>query len=228
MGLCRAHASGRLAGLQHHQRLALYVAPCGEFGEARAIAKTLDIERDGVRPRIIDEVFEEVAYLNVSLVAERDAGTEADRVSIGAVEQGHHQRPALADQAQSAGQQPVHIQHDGGTEGEGVVRIQQTHAIGPDDAHAHRFRNVENTLLQRRAGLIGLGEPGGDDDAATDAGCGTFADRRQKMRSGDSKDRHVHGFGDRRQAGIGPVAADLAALRVDRHDAAGEAWRVRK
>ena len=210
-----AHAVIGLAGLQHHHRLA--GAPARRRGarEAGRIAQALDVDAHRIGGGIVDEVFEEVADLQVRLVAQRHAGAEADALARGAVEQRDHQRAALADQADAPGQQtarcPARSRSTAPAAQPGLIRPMQ---FGPTIRMPAGVRDVQNALLQFRAGLIGLGKAGGDDHAAAHAGGSALLDRRQKLAGGHCQDRHVHArrrigqMRDRRCGRGSPCAAD--------------------
>ncbi len=191
MGARRAHAIDRLAGLDHHHWLAGTPARRRSADEAGGVPQSLDIDAQRVGAGIVDEIFQEVADLQVRLVAERYAGAESDAFRHRPIEQRHHQRTALADQADAAVQQLAAVEHDGGTEREPPSRIDQPHAVRPDDPHAGRQRDVENALLQCGAGFIGFGKSGRDDHAATDTGGGALLDRPQQMVHRDREYRDV-------------------------------------
>ena len=65
--------------LGHEQRLLRTPAHRREREEAAAVEEALDIETDGAGRRILDQVFEHVAQIDIALIAERDAGAEALR-----------------------------------------------------------------------------------------------------------------------------------------------------
>jgi hypothetical protein len=190
--------------------------------EARPVEKALDVHAQRRRPRLLDEVLEEVADVEVDLVAERHAVAEADAVAGGAVDDGHHQGPALAHQPDLAVGETIGVEHHRRAECQTMVRHDESHAVGPDQTHAAVAGDRDELGLARGSLVAGLGEAGRDDDAAADAGGGRLAYRGHQRRAGHRQDRDI---GRRRRGGDGRVRASpkhLAAPWVDREDLAGE------
>ncbi len=104
-----------------------------------------------------------------------------------------------------------------------MVRADQSHAVGPDDAHAGRARDVDELVLHSPPCLAELGEPGGHDDSAADFRRGAlphgFAEALRRHR----QQRHVNRSGCIRDARVGPVPHDIGPAGVDRQDEAGKA-----
>jgi hypothetical protein len=191
--------------------------------EARPVEKALDVHAQRRRPRLLDEVLEEVADVEVDLVAERHAVAEADAVAGGAVDDGHHQGPALAHQPDLAVGETIGVEHHRRAEREPVMGDDQTHAVRSHQPCAALARDRDQLGLARRALVAGLGEAGGDDDAAPDARRGRLPHGRHERRARHRQDGDV---GWRRRGGdrgIGAASEHLGPAGVDRQDLAGEA-----
>ncbi len=153
----RAAAASRAAGKP------MIVLKTGRTHAARGIDEAFDIHADHAGRGILDHVLDEIAELEVALIAERDAGAEADAVAIGTIEHRDHQRAALAHESDLADQQPLGIEHHRRAERQMVCRVQEPHAIGPDDPHAGAPADRGDLLLPRRALGARLGKSRGHD-----------------------------------------------------------------
>jgi len=208
---------GGAARLDDHDRLGDgYLAGGGE--EGAGVADGLHIDHDRVGARVVAQVVDQVAPVDIQHRADGDEMAEADVFLQAPVQDGGAQRAALADEANA-----TQAGHPGG-EG-GVQAADGTHhaqAVGADDAHPAAPRDLEDLLLQGRARRPGLLEAGGDDDRAGDAQVGAFLDQAgDGRRRGDDHGQIGllrHGLDVR----VGADAQHAVALGIDRVDRPAE------
>ena len=219
----RLHPGVGASGLHDEHRLAGLPRRGERRAEARSVEQPLEVHADRLGARLVDHVLDEVADLEIGLVAERDAVAEAEAVGAGAVEDRDHQGAALADETDRPVVQPLGVEHDRRAERQPVVRHDQSHAVRPDEPDAGAPRDLHELGLTGGAVGAGLGEAGGDDDAAADAGLGRLAhaldERGRWHRENRDVGRRRH-RGDRR---VGAASEHLGAAQIDRVDVAAEA-----
>ena len=203
-------------GLDHDDRLGQRDLARGGDEGAR-IADGLHVDHDAVGVRIVAEIIDQVAPVDVEHRADGDAGAEADVFAETPVEHGCEQRAALADEAHRAG-----ARH-GARKGCVQVRHGAHHAqaIRADETHP-AARPLGDLPFQLDAGLARLLETGRNDDRAFHAGRDAFADHAGHRRGGGDDDGQIDSFGHAGDVGIGPDAQHLFVLLVDRIDGAAE------
>ena len=81
-------------------------------------------------------MLEEVADLEVRLVADRDELAEADTHVVGAVEDREQDGAALAHDADRAAIELVDLEHARGGERHTVQHVDEAEAVRPDEPHA--------------------------------------------------------------------------------------------
>ena len=160
--------------------------------EARAVQQALHVEADGLGARVLDQVLEEVADLQVHLIAHGDAVAEADAVGAGPVEDRDHQGAALAHQPDGPVAEPVGVEHHRRAEGQAMMGDDEPHAVGPHQADAGLPHDLHQRRLARAAFLARLREAGGDDDAASDAGRRGLGHAAHQGLGGHREDGDVH------------------------------------
>jgi hypothetical protein len=219
----RLHAGLRPARLDDEHRLGSRAGGGQAAPEAAAVEQALDVDAQRLRAGLGDHVVEKVADLEVDLVAERDAVAEADAIGGGAVDDRDHQCAALAHQPDGAVGQAIGVEHDRRAEGQAVVRHDESHAVGADQTRAALPGDGHELGLPGGALVAGLGEPGGDDHAAADAGGRRLAHGRHQGRTRHRQDSDIGWRRRRRDRGIGGPSQHLGPTRIDRQDLAGEA-----
>jgi hypothetical protein len=217
------HAGLRPPGLDDEHRLARRASRGEAAAEAGAVEQPLDVDAERLGAWIGDHVVEEVADLEVDLVAERHPVAEADAVGGGAVDDRDHQRAALAHQADRTVGEAIGVEDDRRAQGQPVVRHDQAHAVGADQSGATRPRDRHQLGLTGGALVAGLGEARGDDHAAADTGGRRLAHGRHQGRSRHGQDGDVGRRRRRRDGRIGEPPEHFGPAGVDRQDVAGEA-----
>ena len=152
--------------------------PLGDFGEVAGVAERLEIHADDAGLVVVFPVFEQVVAGDVGLVADRGELGEADAEVRRGVEDGHAERSGLADEADRAAARRrrcegrVH-RHAAGS------ALMTPMQFGADHAHARPADLVAQLALESGTLGSGLGEAGGDNDEALDAGGDALVDDRQ-------------------------------------------------
>src|SRR5262249_32562990 len=163
---------------------------------------------------IVDHVFDEIAELEIALIAERDAGTEADAVAVRAVEHRNHQCAALAHEPDVTDEKPLRIEDHRRAEREMKGRIEEAHAVRPDNAHTGLAADARALLLPRGALDARLGKTRGHDHAATDTSLGALGDAADQLRRRHREDRYIDFVGRLADRGMGRMTEDLAPTRI--------------
>src|SRR5581483_1599024 len=142
-------------------------------GEERPrVADGFHVDDDRVRPRVIAEVADEVAPVDVEHRADGNEGAEADHFLDAPVEHGRTKRAALADE------RDVARTRDSVREGsiQALDRVHDPEAVWADDAHL-ALDDPRDLVLELLAVLSELFEAGGNDDAGRDAFIDCFLDQ---------------------------------------------------
>ncbi len=212
-GLGRGRGAPRL---DHDDRLGQRDLACGGDERAR-IADGLHVDHDAVRVRVVAEIIDQVAPVDVEHRADRDAGAEADVLAETPVEHRGKQRAALADKGDRAWAR--HRARKGRIQ----VRPGAHHAeaIRADEAQL-AARSVGDLAFEFHAGRARLLESGRNDDRAFHSGRDAFADHAGDRRSRGDDDCEVDRLGHAGDVGIRLDAQHLIVALVDRIDGAAE------
>ena len=187
--------------------------------EAARIADAFDVEQNAARLRIVGEVVEDFAEVEIGRRAGGDHAGKADAVGFRPVQHGGADCAGLRHQREIAAQ--------GGALAEGGVqpdrRPLDAETVGADEADAVLLRCPDHGRFQRRAWFAHLAETGRQHDGVTDAALAALChDRRDGRRGGGDQRQFRH----RRQlvgAGVAAFAEHRLVLGVDRIDLAAVA-----
>ena len=159
-------------------------------------------------------------YRDVALVARGDPESDIDAAPAGEQSEMRPVRAALTHDGDRSGSRALDV--DGGGERREVSDGGAVHAqaVGPQDAHAARARDLAHPALTRRADRIGLREAGREHHRRPYAAVGARLDCFEH-----SLGPNRHDGGVDRAGHIGDVRASLEALhpvasRIDRPDLA--------
>ncbi len=215
MGLRRLGALRMAARLDHHHRL----DPRGgarRRHEFARVADRLDVEQNCARSAVEREEVEQVAEIDVDLVAERDDRRKADLARRRPFDQARRDGARLRDQRDIAGRRRVR----GEARIELGARRQHAEAIGTDEPQAGGARRLLGGFGQRPRTMA---QPRGDDDGGGRASCAGLGDDagHRLRRRGDHDDV---GRDRQRLDGLDRFhALDLVVVRIDEMDRAFEA-----
>ena len=218
----RLRPGGGGASLEHDDGLAGRTA---QVHEPPAVGNRLEIHSDGRRVGIGDQVFEEVALVDVDLVADgarlaHPHGGVAHDVD----EEPGGQEAALHDEGDVAGDEAVIPDrfHD---EGEHVPAdgIHQAHAVRSPQPDPRLARDAAQLFLQRLALGAAFGEAGRLNDDPLDAAFGTPSHFERHARGRNENQREVHGIWDVENGRVAAQPLDLCIRRVDWVNRPGEA-----
>jgi len=184
--------------------------------EAARVADALDVEQDALGLRVIGEVVEDFAEIQIGRRAGGNHAGKADAVGLRPVQHGGTQRTGLRHQREVAGQRRTLA--EGGIEADGGPLDAQ--AVGADEADAVFPGHRLHALFQRHALLAHLAKAGGQNDGMVDAALAAFLHdpRHSRRRGGDQRQ-----FRDSRQVagrGVAAFAKNQLVLGVDGIDLA--------
>ncbi len=217
----RAPAAGA-AGLDGHDRLLAGDTPGDAREEARR-PEALQVQQDHVGPRILRPVLQQVVARDVGLVADGDEGRDAEVQAPRAVEQRDPERAALGGEGHAAGGRVDRGERR--VEPNAGVRIDESHAVGPDHPDPRSANLLQDGRLAPAALLAGLAEPGTDDHEPLDSLREAVVDGRFDARRRDDEDREVDGAGNVCDASVAAPAPDARRRGVDRIHLSAEARR---
>jgi hypothetical protein len=184
------------------------------FEEAAAIARAFDIGADDARFRIAGEVQQQVGFGEVERVAVADDLAEAKAARRPVQHQLDAVVAALADEgdvALRAGQ--IRPERKPGP------RVEDPHAVGPEDADAGVSRGRQHALFERRClRVAGLAEAASEEVERSDALRARMVNQVEHPISGDARDDEVDRPGHIGERGVGGEPGDLSRARVDRVD----------
>ena len=209
-------------GLDRQQRFARRLRAPRRLDKAPAVLDPFDVGADHVRRRIVHQKIEEIAELEIGLIADRKAVREADAAGLRPVEERGHQRPRLADQADPPGRKPIDVERRRGAQHEMVRGADQAQAVRPEQTHAVAAGRRHDPGLQPGALGPGVGEFRGDDDGRLRSGPRALAHRRLDV---IARHRHHGQVGRPRRGADLWIAADARqgfAPAVDRIDLAAK------
>ncbi len=216
-----AFTDGRAPGLGEQHRLAARAGALCCHGETLRPQQPFDVKADDLRARIVDEVLEEIAQLQVALIAHRHARGKSCPEFVRLRDQRTHQRAGLAGQTDRAGRQAQHVSEcKRCRQRKARVRVDQAEAVRPEQPHAVAARDLRHRFLTQFTFAPGLGELRRDDDARAHTGFGAFAHRVDGAGGRYGEDRHVDRRGRVLDRSVGDQPLHHARARPDRHDAA--------
>src|SRR5258708_30329427 len=151
-----APARTRAADLGDDYRLVERESTLGERDEMAAAADRLDEHQDDPGPLVRDHEVEDVAGVEIGLVAGVDDGAEGEVALEPAVEEGEAEPAALRDDADAAPRRIGAQAGQGGEvdrpaegRGERLGEGEQPDRVGPGDGHAAVARDGADSILQR-------------------------------------------------------------------------------
>src|SRR5208282_893698 len=115
-------------GLHHDHGLAGLPSSLQQVKIAFAIRQTFNVQTDRPGVGIANHVLEEVADIEIDLIANGDDLAEADSLIVGAVIDGKHQGPALRDEPDVATMDSLDIEDARRRQGHAVAKIDETEA----------------------------------------------------------------------------------------------------
>ena len=144
----------RLAGRKRAAR-------CG--GENRPVANGLDEQQDRLGLGIIDQQVDQFAHAQVAFIADADHAGEADTPRGAPRQQRAQNGAALGNERQAARLDAFHLQHRVDGKRQRGRRMNDTHGIGADQAHAGLARRGDQAFLHLAAFVARFGEAVGID-----------------------------------------------------------------
>ncbi len=192
----------------------------GRRHELARVGHPFDIEQDRPHARVLAELVQQVAEIDVGHAAHRDQVREADPARCGPVEQGRHDRARLGEEGEVARPRA----EVGEARVEPDARHQEPDAVRTEDAQQVRPGGIQHRLAPLLPGLgAALTESGRQHHRRAGAALAEFGD---EARHGVGRRRDHRQIGCDRQgrdAGIGEHALDCRVARVDRQDRTLEA-----
>ena len=205
----------RAAQLVGDHRLAGGERGAREPSEAVAVADGLEKQEKGARSGIVDARRPQLAHADVGLVADRDQLREPETANRAPAQQRAEKASALRDDHQGARGKGGALERRVGRQRERRPGIDDAEAAWPDDAHPRRPRGFHQASLAPDAGAAGLGEAARKDAGDGNAGRTACRDRLDHRSRGDEDVGMVDRPRHRREIGIGDLAHDAPAFRVD-------------
>jgi hypothetical protein len=220
VGARGAGALGGAARLDRDDRLAFVPRDrARDLQEALGALQIFDVQEDHAGLGVVGEVLEEVAFVQVGLVAERGELGEAKALLGHDLQRRDSHRPALREERDAPRRR--HPAREGGVHRDGGGGVDDAQAIGPHQTHSARARRPRDFRLPRRALGPDLLEPRRDDHGGRHAAAAARLDDPQHRVGGDDDDRQVDRIGDRLHGRVGADPQDAALARMDRiHDRA--------
>jgi len=207
----RVGGGGGAAGLDDDNRFSQGDLAGGRV-ERAGVAHGLHVDQDALGLPVVAEVVDQVPPPHVHHGADADEGREAHVLHEAAVEDGRHERPALAQEADVTGTR--HSSGEGGVETRG--RVHHPEAVGTDDPHASPPGLFEDLPLQLGAFGARLPEARRDDDRTPHPTLDALADDPRHRRRGRGDDRQVHELWYLGDARVGLYPEDVLAPGVHR------------
>ena len=185
--------------------------------EVARVADRLHVNHDALGARVVADVVDQVAEIDVEHRADRDEGAEADLLANTPVEHRGAQRAALADECHVAG-----AGHDAAERRvQAGDRVHHAEAVRADQAHvaaAGVDQNLTFELDARRAEFL---EPGGNHNAAFYPGGDAFGHEVRHQLGLGHDNREINLLRHRGDGRVGLDAEDARAFRIHReHHAA--------
>ena len=184
------------ADLDHHDR---FQARDGaqRTHEAARVANAFDIKQDALGLRVISQVIENLAEVDIGGGAGRNHAGKTDAVGFRPVQHRGTQRTGLRDQRQIAGQRGAQCESCIQTD----RRALDTQAVGADEADAVFLRHADDGFLQQDAFGTDFTEAGGQHHDIADATLAAFLHDLGDGRRRRGNDRQIRRF--RQIAGVG-------------------------
>jgi hypothetical protein len=190
----------------------------------------LDQQQEDVRAALVEEIIEHVGDVERRLVAGGDDVAEEDVARPGAVEEGEAEAAALRDHRHLARadrlcrpDRPgalVERRREGRAERGGDVG--EAFRVRSGHRHVVAAGDRRDLRLHARAVAAGLlGEAGGEDHRRFDARLAAALELGGDVHGRNDQHRHVDGFRQRLDRGIGLVPLHLGRAAADRVDPAG-------
>jgi len=201
---------------QHHRLQARHGTQRAH--EAAGIADALDVHQDAAGGRVVGQVIEDLAEVQIGRCTARHHGGKTDAVRGGPVQHGRADGARLRHQGQFAGMRLT--EREGGIEADG--RALDAQAVGADEADAVLLRDLDQFILHLDALRTHLAEAGrqhhGMAHAPLAAGIQDAGHARRRRRD-DGQLRRFRQLGN---GGVALLVQQGLVLRVDRVDLALE------
>ena len=212
----------RHARLQREDHLAALGGAPADLQQAAAAPEPFDEEHDHLGVVALDEVGEEVEYVQVRLVAGAGEAADPEAVVEEVLDQPGAEAPALADDADRARADVVAPGGAAERDQRAVGNAPDALAVGPDDRRAVAPRDRHELLLPGGA-VVDFREPAAADDHERHAALAALLHDAGDRLRGDQQVGDVGRLGQRGDRRMARHPEDLVAARVDRVDAALEA-----
>ncbi len=188
-------------------------ARCGAQAgkEPARVADALDVQQDVLGLRVVREIVDDLAEIEVARGAERDDAGKADPVRRGPVEHGRAHGARLRNEAERPGQRGA--ARESGVEPQFGTR--DAEAVRADEAHAAPARVVEQRPLEPGALGPGFGEAGGNDHHGAHARLAALVDHFRHGPRRRRYDREVEMRGNLADGGVTGHAAHRRILGID-------------
>ena len=189
--------------------------------EAARIADALDVHEDALGGRVIGQIVEQLAEIQIGRRAGGNDAGESDAVGGRPVQHGCADGAGLRYQGQIAGQRRA--QGEGGVQSDG--RALDAQAVGSDEADAQTLGGMHQFLFQCGALLANFTETGGQYHRVPDAACAAVFENAGYGRRGGGDDcqlGRLRQVGGVRKAGM---PQHFLPFGIDGEDLALEARR---
>jgi len=142
--------------------------------QARAVGRSLEIDRNDFGCRIVIEIIEHIALIDINSVSQRDRFGHIDATLKEKIQQDVAEHAALRDDGKRPGRQGFLKQLNGG---EAVFRIDDADTIGADHPQAETRGQLPDFLLQNASFFACFGKSGTFYDYMSDAALGDLCER---------------------------------------------------
>ena len=216
---CRASPRPRARDLHHHDRLAEGKRARRGGHDLAAVLQSLDVAGHHPDPRVLDHVGEEVAQVEVGLVAAVDEIAERESALARELEDRGAEGPALGDEADRSRRR---LALSGLAEGRHhpVEGVHEAERVGAEEPEAALARERRRLPLERPSLLAHLAESRAEHHRRPHLARGAVPERRRHARGRHRHDREVDGRRDRAHARIAREAGERSVLRVHGEDPA--------
>jgi hypothetical protein len=192
-----------------------------DLGKAPRVAERLQVEQHELGAGVAGPVLEQVIARDVGLVAERHEAGQPEPQPRGGFQDRLAEGAGLARHCDGPGRGVVG--RKGGVQAHGRVGVDHPHAVWADHAHAAGAKPLAERVLEPRALLVHLLEPGGNRDQSLYALGDGFVDRGQHEVARDRDHGEVDLAGNGFEGREGGNAVDETRVWIDRIDRSLEA-----
>src|SRR5690606_27005914 len=215
----RGAAAGRVPPDLHHDDRLRARDRAQRAHETPRVVHAFDVEHDGARLGVEQQVVEDLAEIHVGADSRRDDVREPDIAHARPVEQRGADGTRLRDERDASALRhrlaEARVQARGGT--------QHAEAVRPDETDAVLARDAHRLVLERAALGPGLAEAGRQDHGGADAGGTALTQHVGHHARGRGDHGEIDALADLRDAREAATRLHLGVLRIHRMDRTREA-----